>query len=294
MQLFHLGTLSMGNPIEWNLPVGVCIFTGQRCLLCQLRYHIEFHRYCARVDALCRIVLVRLQALVCKVIVFVFKLTLGSVEEFQFFLIWNNRSRAEIPGIRRNLLWEFNFGVQYAWTLLNFTLVTAYSVSCPLITPFGKNINSTSRDLTWVKFLLGLVYVLLKHFVDRYNIFFAYAPSRINKKIHVAAINSVMFAFLILQLTLFFFSLLRYGLFGVTIFALVGFCVSLGLLVVQASFRLLRSLAPISYRVSECEQAKKGADVHETKFSTAGDALHAEVACLRVDVGRFAYLFPCL
>lgn len=50
------------------------------------------------------------------------------------------RSRAEVPGVRRNLLWEFNFGVQYAWTLLNFSLVTMYSVSCPLITPFGMEI----------------------------------------------------------------------------------------------------------------------------------------------------------
>ena len=47
------------------------------------------------------------------------------------------RSKAEAPGVRRSLLWEFNFGVQYAWTLLNFSLVTMYSVSCPLITPFG-------------------------------------------------------------------------------------------------------------------------------------------------------------
>lgn len=140
------------------------------------------------------------------------------------------KSRAEVPGVRRNLLWEFNFGVQYAWTLLNFSLITMYSVSCPLITPFG------------------FVYVLLKHFVDRYNIFFAYAPSRINKNIHTTAINFVMIAFLILQLTLFFFSLLRYGLFGVTIFALVGFCATLFLVVVQASFRWFRGLAPISYR----------------------------------------------
>ncbi|XP_059351979.1 calcium permeable stress-gated cation channel 1-like isoform X3 [Daphnia carinata] len=139
-------------------------------------------------------------------------------------------SRAEVPGVRRNLLWEFNFGVQYAWTLLNFSLITMYSVSCPLITPFG------------------FVYVLLKHFVDRYNIFFAYAPSRINKNIHTSAINFVMIAFLILQLTLFFFSMLRYGLKGVTIFALVGFCATLFLVVVQASFRWFRGLAPISYR----------------------------------------------
>lgn len=91
--------------------------------------------------------------------------------------------------------------------------------------------------------------MLLKHFVDRYNIFFAYAPSRINKNIHTSAINFVMIALLILQLTLFFFSLLRYALKGVTIFALVGFCATLVLVAAQASFRLFSGWAPISYRV---------------------------------------------
>lgn len=98
--------------------------------------------------------------------------------------------------------------------------------------------------------LVGLVYVLLKHFVDRYNIFFAYAPSRINKNIHKSAINFVMSAFLILQCTLFFISLVRRGLQGVTIFALAGFCCTLFLVFVQATFRWFRNLAPISYRVS--------------------------------------------
>lgn len=120
------------------------------------------------------------------------------------------------------------------------------------------------------------MYVLLKHFVDRYNIFFAYAPSRINKNIHTTAINFVMIAFLILQLTLFFFSLLRYGLFGVTIFALVGFCATLFLVVVQASFRWFRGLAPISYRVSQRRDTDE-TDLHDSQLPpTAEDLLLAE------------------
>ena len=63
-----------------------------------------------------------------------------------------------------------------------------------------------------------------------WNIFFAYAPSRINKNIHMTAIKFVKIEFLIQQLTLFFFSLLRGGLQGVAIFALVRFCVTLFLL----------------------------------------------------------------
>jgi hypothetical protein len=121
------------------------------------------------------------------------------------------------------------------------------------------------------------VYVLLKHFVDRYNIFFAYAPSRINKNIHTTAINFVMIAFLILQMTIFFFSLLRYGLFGVTIFALVGFCATLFLVFVQASFRWFRGLAPISYRVSQRRRDTDETDLHEPNLPpTAEDLLLAE------------------
>ena len=109
-------------------------------------------------------------------------------------------------------------------------------------------------DLLFISFnklVAGLVYVLLKHFVDRYNIFFAYAPSRINKDIHTSAIYFVLAAFWVLQLTLLFFSLLRYGLYGVTIFALVGCVLTFLLVVFQAWFRRFRSLAPISYRVSQ-------------------------------------------
>jgi hypothetical protein len=102
--------------------------------------------------------------------------------------------------------------------------------------------------------------MLQKHFVDRYNIFFAYAPSRINKNIHTSAINFVMIALLILQLSLFFFSLLRHGLKGVTIFALCGFCATLFFVFAQATFRWFRSLAPISYRVGHGqEQPEKNA-----------------------------------
>ena len=85
-----------------------------------------------------------------------------------------------------------------------------------------------------------------------------------------------MIAFLILQLTLFFFSLLRRGLFDVTIFALVGFCATLFLVVVQASFRWFRGLAPISYRVSQRRDMDE-TDLHEPHLPpTAEDLMLAE------------------
>ena len=75
--------------------------------------------------------------------------------------------------------------------LLVFALTVSYSVICPLITPFG------------------LFYFLIKHAVDRYNIYFAYKRSKINKNIHGCAVNCVCISLLIQQLMLLFFNTIR-------------------------------------------------------------------------------------
>ena len=76
----------------------------------------------------------------------------------------------------------------------------------------------------WIIIPLVTIRCCVRWINGDWNIFFAYAPSRINKNIHMTAIKFVKIAFLIQQLTLFFFSLLRGGLQGVAIFALVRFC----------------------------------------------------------------------
>ena len=101
------------------------------------------------------------------------------------------RSKAEISSVRKAILYEFPFGVNYGWMLLIFALTASYSVICPLITPFG------------------LFYMIMKHGVDRYNIYFAYKRSKINKNIHGCAVNCVMISLLLQQLILLFFNTLR-------------------------------------------------------------------------------------
>ena len=76
------------------------------------------------------------------------------------------RSVAEVPSVRAANLYEFPFGFNYGWMLLIFALTVAYGVVCPLITPFG------------------LFYLIMKHGVDRYNLYYAYKRSKINKNIH--------------------------------------------------------------------------------------------------------------
>lgn len=101
------------------------------------------------------------------------------------------RSSAERTSVRKHVIWEFQYGQQYAWVLCVFAMIVAYSISCPLIVPFG------------------LVYLVLKHLVDRYNLYFAYKPSHISPSIHTTAINFVIIAVVFLQFNIVFFSYIR-------------------------------------------------------------------------------------
>lgn len=102
------------------------------------------------------------------------------------------KSEAEKTTIRKEILSVFPFGIHYAWTLLMFTVSTVYSLTCPLITPFG------------------LLYLCLKHLVDKYNIYYVYQPITMSgegQHIHADAVKMVRIAILLLQLitALFFF-----------------------------------------------------------------------------------------
>ncbi|XP_025198856.1 CSC1-like protein 2 [Melanaphis sacchari] len=142
-----------------------------------------------------------------------------------------SRSKAESASARRLILWEFPFGVQYAWMLLIFSIVTVYSLSCPLITPFG------------------LLYMVTKHFVDRYNIYFAYGKSKISKRIHSTAINCVMVSIVLLQVSFTSLSMLRHGLHDITLFALFGLIITLTFTLSQCFFRHCTAWSPILYQV---------------------------------------------
>lgn len=140
------------------------------------------------------------------------------------------RSQAETASVRRAILWEFPFGVQYAWMLLIFAMTTMYSLACPLITPFG------------------LLYMILKHFVDRYNIYFAYGPSKISSRIHASAINIVIISITLQQLSFTSLSILRRGFNDISIYSLVGFCITLIFLSAQIGLNWCKGFSPISYQ----------------------------------------------
>ncbi|KAK6183528.1 hypothetical protein SNE40_010997 [Patella caerulea] len=147
-------------------------------------------------------------------------------------LMWA-RSAAERSAVRKSVLWDFQYGCQYAWMLCVFAITVSYSILCPLIVPFG------------------LVYMIFKHIVDRYNIYFAYKASRINKHIHASAVNYVIISVILLQFTIVFFTVLRAanGLQEpVVLFSSVALFVTLIVLVGRICFGWFKHLSPSTYK----------------------------------------------
>lgn len=50
----------------------------------------------------------------------------------------NEPVSASPPSPSQNQAFEFEFGAMYAWMLCVFTVIMAYSITCPIIAPFGE------------------------------------------------------------------------------------------------------------------------------------------------------------
>ncbi|XP_055630167.1 calcium permeable stress-gated cation channel 1 [Toxorhynchites rutilus septentrionalis] len=108
------------------------------------------------------------------------------------------KSRAETPYIRKTILITFPFGIHYAWMVMVFTMSTVYSLACPLIMPFA------------------MVYICFKHFVDKHNLYFAFAPSNMisqgsGGKIHSTAVTMTKFSVVLLLFIMAALSWVRAG-----------------------------------------------------------------------------------
>ncbi|RWS26164.1 hypothetical protein B4U80_10297 [Leptotrombidium deliense] len=102
-----------------------------------------------------------------------------------FYVNFFSSTVAEFESARRNVIFEFQFGVLYSRLLLIFFMVVTFSMTSPLIVPFG------------------LLYVVIKYFVDRYNIYYVYRPSRISVKMHSTAITFFHLSILAMQFQVF-------------------------------------------------------------------------------------------
>ncbi|KAK9890089.1 hypothetical protein WA026_008899 [Henosepilachna vigintioctopunctata] len=131
------------------------------------------------------------------------------------------KSEAEKTTIRKQILSEFPFGIHYAWTLLIYTVSTVYSLSCPLITPFG------------------LLYLTLKHFVDKYNIYYVYRPITMcgeGQAIHGDAVKMVRVSVLLLQLIMSVFFYIRGGFTWMTDMTIISLIFTGGCFILLSPF----------------------------------------------------------
>jgi len=163
-----------------------------------------------------------------------------------------SRSKADTPAIRKAIIYEFRFGEQYARMMLIFAMVVMFSISCPLITPFG------------------CLYFILKHLVDRHNLAFVYARSKINKKVHATAINFVIMSVALLQFFMIIFSFIRSLNSDMseinfrTKVALALFILTLNVCSAQIWSNTCRKISPIKYE--DVLLGEDGDDGHEQLY----------------------------
>ncbi|XP_029637641.1 CSC1-like protein 2 isoform X2 [Octopus sinensis] len=171
------------------------------------------------------------------------------------------RSTAEKTAVRKAVIWEFQFGCQYAWMLCIFSVIIAYSIPCPMVTTFG------------------LIYLAMKHMVDRYNIYFAYKPSRINKHIHTTAVNFVIVSVILLQIVIVFFTALRLtDTFQPTfLFSLVALVFTLLVFFGRISFGWFKGLTP-NYKRAPTDSDEEALYQHLTADSRQTEPVKPFVA----------------
>uniref|UniRef100_A0A8C4GMF9 Transmembrane protein 63A n=1 Tax=Dicentrarchus labrax TaxID=13489 RepID=A0A8C4GMF9_DICLA len=140
------------------------------------------------------------------------------------------RSAAERKYVKQNQAYEFEYGAMYGWTLCVFTVIMAYSITCPIIVPFG------------------LLYMMLKHLVDKHNLYFAYLPTHLDSRVHLEAVNQALAAPIICLIWLYFFSVLRTGFWAPTsLFTLVVLCITVFICISYACFGHFKYLSPHNY-----------------------------------------------
>ncbi|XP_071775116.1 CSC1-like protein 1 [Centroberyx gerrardi] len=151
------------------------------------------------------------------------------------------RSAAERKYVKQNQAYEFEYGAMYGWTLCVFTVIMAYSITCPVIVPFG------------------LLYLLLKHMVDKHNMYFAYLPARLDRQVHLGAVSQALAAPIICLIWLYFFSVLRTGFMTDTsLFTLVILCITVFICVSYTCFGHFEYLSPHNYMVKEEDEETIG------------------------------------
>ncbi|XP_021102136.1 CSC1-like protein 1 isoform X2 [Heterocephalus glaber] len=172
---------------------------------------------------------------------------------------WTRATSASSFSTTQNQAYEFEFGAMYAWMLCVFTVIMAYSITCPIIVPFaephppreGALVPQPAATHSGPTFA-GLIYILLKHMVDRHNLCFVYLPAKLEKRLHFSAVSQALAAPILCLFWLFFFSFLRLGLQApATLFTLLAVLLTILVCLAHACFGCFRHLSPLHYQTEE-------------------------------------------
>lgn len=151
-----------------------------------------------------------------------------------FLYVWymlQSKSKAEKSYVKKAILYEFPFGVHYAWSIAIFTITIVYSLACPLIAPFG------------------LIYLMFKHTGDKHNLFFAYGPSDMSGvgggRIHAAAVRMIRLSVLLLLINMAAWAGLRAGFEARTIILIMASIIAFGTFVLLSPFPSCTPPAPL-------------------------------------------------
>uniref|UniRef100_A0A667WI88 Transmembrane protein 63B n=1 Tax=Myripristis murdjan TaxID=586833 RepID=A0A667WI88_9TELE len=116
-------------------------------------------------------------------------------------------------------------------------------------------------DLRVVSCPAGLMYMLLKHLVDRYNMYYAYLPSKLDKKIHSGAVTQVVAAPILCLFWLLFFSTVRTGFVTPTsMFTLVVLIVTIVVCLSHICFGHFKYLSAHNYKIDTKENDVDGVE----------------------------------
>lgn len=151
-----------------------------------------------------------------------------------FLYVWYlllSKSKAEKSYVKKAILYEFPFGVHYAWSLAIFSIAMVYSLACPLISPFC------------------LIYLCFKHTGDKHNLYFAYGPSDMSRvgggPIHATAVRLTRMAVLLLLINMTAWAALRAGLEARATILIMGCIVAFGTFVLLSPFPSCTPPAPL-------------------------------------------------
>lgn len=151
-----------------------------------------------------------------------------------FLYVWyllQSKSKAEKSYVKKAILYEFPFGVHYAWSIAIFSITMVYSLACPLIAPFG------------------LIYLVFKHVGDKHNLYFAYGPSDMSGvgggRIHSTAVRLIRVSVLLLLVNMAAWAGLRAGFEARTITLIMASIVAFATFLLLSPFPSCTPPAPL-------------------------------------------------